>query len=147
MTVLLEIVILVVDNTYIPNQHITIFQPKKGVGLMLQRQYNAFFTLINGTFLWGRLCTNVLIHYFVGWGRTVDGGYAANVLQEAKMPIVSNLECGKRNVNKEGESRITPNMVCAGYESGSKVSGCQGDSGGPLVCKTEASKWVSDRYI
>ena len=70
------------------------------------------------------------------------GGDASNVLQEAKMPIVSNQKCGTRNVGSDGKSRITRNMMCAG-DPKSKISGCQGDSGGPLVCKNKQNKWVS----
>ena len=64
-------------------------------------------------------------------------------MQEAKIPIISNEQCGERNKDQSGNSRITQNMVCAGFETDSKVSGCHGDSGGPLVCKSKENRWVS----
>lgn len=74
--------------------------------------------------------------YITGWGRTKGGGEGAQLLQQAKMPVVSNAVCNKKN-----ENRITPGMICAGKASGSIISGCHGDSGGPFVCKHKDNKW------
>lgn len=80
--------------------------------------------------------------YITGWGRTVANGDQANILQEAEMPIASNAECGKKNTDSNGNSRVTKNMMCAGLKENSKISGCQGDSGGPFVCRNRKNKWV-----
>uniref|UniRef100_A0A1I8NVF3 Peptidase S1 domain-containing protein n=1 Tax=Stomoxys calcitrans TaxID=35570 RepID=A0A1I8NVF3_STOCA len=63
-----------------------------------------------------------------GWGALKVGGLTSNTLQEVKVPIMSQDECRQ---TRYGASRITDNMLCAGYSEGMKDS-CQGDSGGPL---------------
>jgi hypothetical protein len=63
-----------------------------------------------------------------GWGRLSDGGPAANVLQKAQVPVISNAECQA----KYPEETITDSMFCAAYPGGG-VDACQGDSGGPIV--------------
>ncbi|CAG9858676.1 unnamed protein product [Phyllotreta striolata] len=65
-----------------------------------------------------------------GWGATKESGQTANKLREVRVPILSNKDCMKTGYN----SRITENMLCAGYSGGLKDS-CQGDSGGPLHIK------------
>ena len=81
-----------------------------------------------------------------GWGLLSPGGISANILNEAQMPIVDNKKCGERNKDDLGESKVTENMLCAGYDSDSNVSGCHGDSGGPLVCMFKNS-WVSKQFL
>lgn len=49
-------------------------------------------------------------------------------LRAAVVPIANQDYC-----NKQYKGKITPRMICAGYEEGGKDS-CQGDSGGPLIC-------------
>uniref|UniRef100_A0A8W7K914 Peptidase S1 domain-containing protein n=1 Tax=Anopheles albimanus TaxID=7167 RepID=A0A8W7K914_ANOAL len=63
-----------------------------------------------------------------GWGATSENGAISTNLQEVTVPIMSNADCRKTGY---GASRITDNMMCAGYSEGKKDS-CQGDSGGPL---------------
>ncbi|XP_039277624.1 trypsin isoform X2 [Nilaparvata lugens] len=63
-----------------------------------------------------------------GWGVKNSGGSTSPTLNEVTVPILSNKSC--RNTSY-GETRITDNMLCAGYPEGKKDS-CQGDSGGPL---------------
>ncbi|KAH8252332.1 hypothetical protein KR038_006907, partial [Drosophila bunnanda] len=64
-----------------------------------------------------------------GWGALSEGGPVSDTLQEVEVPILSQQECRESNY---GESKITDNMICAGYvEQGGKDS-CQGDSGGPM---------------
>uniref|UniRef100_A0A1A9X3F3 Vitamin K-dependent protein C n=1 Tax=Glossina brevipalpis TaxID=37001 RepID=A0A1A9X3F3_9MUSC len=63
-----------------------------------------------------------------GWGALRVGGPTSDTLQEVQVPIMSQDDCRK---SRYGPSRITDNMLCAGYEEGQKDS-CQGDSGGPL---------------
>ncbi|KAG8267260.1 hypothetical protein J6590_055451 [Homalodisca vitripennis] len=63
-----------------------------------------------------------------GWGVKKAGGATSATLQEVQVPIMSNKACKNSSY---GSSRITENMMCAGYPEGKKDS-CQGDSGGPL---------------
>ncbi|XP_031574197.1 chymotrypsinogen B-like isoform X2 [Actinia tenebrosa] len=74
--------------------------------------------------------------YITGWGRTVGGGSAAGILQQAVLPVSNDNACVQRN------GYLVPvdpkSMVCAG---GQGKGGCQGDSGGPFVCN-EGGRWV-----
>jgi secreted trypsin-like serine protease len=71
----------------------------------------------------------------VGWGTMSEGGYStSNDLREVDVPIIANSQCKSYS----GYSRITDNMICAGYAQGGKDS-CQGDSGGPLFQKIDGS--------
>jgi len=72
--------------------------------------------------------------YVTGWGRTQEGGKQAKVLQEAKLPIVSRKTCSDGFGTR---SKVTENMVCAGFKKGG-IDACQGDSGGPFVCRKKA---------
>uniref|UniRef100_A0A182S864 Vitamin K-dependent protein C n=1 Tax=Anopheles maculatus TaxID=74869 RepID=A0A182S864_9DIPT len=63
-----------------------------------------------------------------GWGATSENGAISTNLQEVTVPIMSNADCRKTGY---GPTRITDNMLCAGFDEGKKDS-CQGDSGGPL---------------
>ena len=51
------------------------------------------------------------------------------MLQEAKIPVISNQQCRKLNTNST-HVEVTEHMLCAGYGSKSRISGCHGDSGG-----------------
>ena len=76
---------------------------------------------------------NLMICIFlIGWGRTEGLGSSANILQEAKLPVVTNKNCSLLN----GKERISKGMVCGGYglDFSHNQSGCNGDSGGPFVC-------------
>eukprot|EP00794_Sanderia_malayensis_P005355 gene5355-6026_t len=68
--------------------------------------------------------------YITGWGRVSEYGKTANILQEAKMPIIKRETCV---ATQGGIATYTANMICAGYKKGG-IDACQGDSGGPLVC-------------
>ncbi|RZF38225.1 hypothetical protein LSTR_LSTR005586 [Laodelphax striatellus] len=63
-----------------------------------------------------------------GWGRLNEKKPTANVLNKVSVPIMSTEQCLKSGYSK---SRLTNNMLCAGYLEG-KLDACQGDSGGPL---------------
>lgn len=78
----------------------------------------------------------------LGWGKTNITGVQTNILQEAEMPVLTYAQCSKKNSDLNGNSRITGNMMCAGYIADKKTSGCDGDSGGPFVCKNKKGKWV-----
>ncbi|XP_075707331.1 enteropeptidase [Rhinoderma darwinii] len=71
-----------------------------------------------------------------GWGRTQSQGPVPNILQEAKVPLISNEKCQQQMP----EYNITNTMVCAGYDEGG-IDSCQGDSGGPLMCQVE-NRWI-----
>lgn len=62
-----------------------------------------------------------------GWGK-LSNGSLSNTLQQVKVPIMTNPQCKKSAYRP---SRITDNMMCAGYPEGGQDA-CQGDSGGPL---------------
>ncbi|XP_066265675.1 trypsin-1-like [Branchiostoma lanceolatum] len=64
-----------------------------------------------------------------GWGALSEGGSSSAVLMKVSVPIVSRDGCR----DAYGESEITDEMICAGFDEGGKDS-CQGDSGGPLTC-------------
>jgi chymotrypsin-like protease len=69
---------------------------------------------------------------------TKYGGSHANVLQQAKLPLVSHEECSAVNGVLREVDKLT--MLCAGYGGNSSISGCHGDSGGPFVCQ-EGGRW------
>lgn len=67
-----------------------------------------------------------------GWGRLDERKPTAPTLMKVEVPILSGEDCKKLGYSA---SRITNNMMCAGYLEGKKDS-CQGDSGGPLQIET-----------
>jgi hypothetical protein len=67
----------------------------------------------------------------VGWGTTSYGGETSNVLMEAEVPIVSDLDCD----DAYGPDFDEETMVCAGD---GVHDPCQGDSGGPLMVPNAA---------
>ncbi|XP_036877356.1 serine protease hepsin isoform X2 [Manis javanica] len=78
----------------------------------------------------GKLCT------VTGWGNTQYYGQQAGVLQEARVPIISNDVCNGPDFYG---NQIKPKMFCAGYSEGG-IDACQGDSGGPFVCEDTISR-------
>uniref|UniRef100_A0A6J0V2N5 Serine protease 56 n=1 Tax=Pogona vitticeps TaxID=103695 RepID=A0A6J0V2N5_9SAUR len=80
----------------------------------------------------GMLC------YIIGWGSLYEDGPAADVVMEARVPILAQDICQ----GTLGSQLFTNAMFCAGYLSGG-IDSCQGDSGGPLTC------WdpLSERYV
>ncbi|XP_018896296.2 trypsin [Bemisia tabaci] len=63
-----------------------------------------------------------------GWGRVDERKPISRVLRKVEVPIISETDCKSAGYS---ESRITDNMICAGYKEGKRDS-CQGDSGGPM---------------
>ncbi|EPQ05368.1 Serine protease hepsin [Myotis brandtii] len=78
----------------------------------------------------GKICT------VTGWGNTQYYGQQAGVLQEARVPIISNDVCNGPDFYG---NQIKPKMFCAGYHEGG-IDACQGDSGGPFVCEDSISR-------
>ncbi|KAI0238020.1 Glandular kallikrein [Lamellibrachia satsuma] len=71
----------------------------------------------------------------LGWGHTGGRtGWNYNTfpdkLQGVALPVVNQATCGASDWHG---SKLTSNMLCAGYAAGVKDT-CNGDSGGPLLC-------------
>ncbi|XP_068263096.1 serine protease 56 [Nyctibius grandis] len=73
--------------------------------------------------------------YIVGWGSLYEEGPAADVVMEARVPLLSQETCR----GALGRDMLTSAMFCAGYLSGG-IDSCQGDSGGPLACQDPSSR-------
>ncbi|XP_069030943.1 enteropeptidase-like [Embiotoca jacksoni] len=71
----------------------------------------------------GRIC------YIAGWGRDAEDGVRPDILQQARVPLVSRTLCQSQIL----KYNITSSKLCAGYPVGG-VDSCKGDSGGPLMC-------------
>lgn len=70
-----------------------------------------------------------------GWGKTdnsLGNRYGTRLLQKVEVPIISNEVCEKWHMTRGIEIKVSPEMMCAGYEDGKKDA-CVGDSGGPLM--------------
>jgi len=76
--------------------------------------------------------------YISGWGRLRGGGPLPNVLQEARIDILSEQEC----INYWGSQRIQLQHVCIIERNGNRRGACNGDSGGPLSCRRNGQWWV-----
>jgi len=81
--------------------------------------------------------------WITGWGSLRSGGSQPDVLQEAKVKIISGRDC----VNKFDytASQIDDeSMICAqGRDAAGNITdACQGDSGGPLVCEQGGSWYI-----
>lgn len=61
-------------------------------------------------------------------GVTQNPNESTDILRKVNVPIVNQEKC----MEFYPAEKITPSMICAGFESGGKDS-CQGDSGGPLM--------------
>ncbi|XP_062439022.1 serine protease 56 [Rhea pennata] len=72
--------------------------------------------------------------YIAGWGSLYEEGPSAEVVMEARVPLLSQETCR----GALGEDLLTSAMFCAGYLSGG-IDSCQGDSGGPLACQDPSS--------
>ncbi|XP_054734614.1 uncharacterized protein LOC129242079 [Anastrepha obliqua] len=73
--------------------------------------------------------------FVVGWGKTMEGGVSAKVLQELQIPIFKNDVCKssyERIRRLITEDQFDAGVLCAGVLAGGKDT-CQGDSGGPLM--------------
>uniref|UniRef100_A0A8C5GI30 Peptidase S1 domain-containing protein n=1 Tax=Gouania willdenowi TaxID=441366 RepID=A0A8C5GI30_GOUWI len=69
-----------------------------------------------------------------GWGSLYEDGPSADVVMEAKVPLLPQSTCK----SALGKDLVTNTMLCAGYLSGG-IDSCQGDSGGPLIYKDRLS--------
>lgn len=69
----------------------------------------------------------------IGWGRLHATGDGSLILQEASIPIISNLECNA------AFGTITEAMICGGPQM--NTDACNGDSGGPLMVSSSGA-WV-----
>uniref|UniRef100_A0AAV2JSN2 Peptidase S1 domain-containing protein n=1 Tax=Knipowitschia caucasica TaxID=637954 RepID=A0AAV2JSN2_KNICA len=69
-----------------------------------------------------------------GWGSLYEDGPSADVVMEAKVPLLPQSTCK----STLGKDLLTNTMLCAGYLSGG-IDSCQGDSGGPLIYQDRMS--------
>ncbi|XP_072297481.1 serine protease 56 [Eucyclogobius newberryi] len=69
-----------------------------------------------------------------GWGSLYEDGPSADVVMEAKVPLLPQSTCK----STLGKDLVTSTMLCAGYLSGG-IDSCQGDSGGPLIYQDRMS--------
>ncbi|NXH69577.1 PRS56 protease, partial [Hydrobates tethys] len=72
--------------------------------------------------------------YIAGWGSLYEEGPAADMVMEARVPLLSQETCR----GALGRDMLTNTMFCAGFLSGG-IDSCQGDSGGPLACQDPSS--------
>jgi len=77
--------------------------------------------------------------YITGWGKVRHPGSMTNLLQQAKMPVVSKAVCHKKNYAAI-RIPVTDAMICSGDGGNTRKSGCHGDSGGPFVCQVNG-RW------
>ncbi|XP_011206508.1 trypsin zeta [Bactrocera dorsalis] len=82
---------------------------------------------------------NGAISVVTGWGTLTEGGVSPDLLQEVKVPIVSNEICQQDYRN----SLISDAMLCAGVRGVGGKDACQGDSGGPLLVDGKLAGVVS----
>uniref|UniRef100_A0AAY4B7Z8 pancreatic elastase II n=1 Tax=Denticeps clupeoides TaxID=299321 RepID=A0AAY4B7Z8_9TELE len=74
--------------------------------------------------------------YVTGWGRLWTGGPIADILQQARLPVVSYSVCSQPDW---WGTLVTNSMVCAGGDG--QLASCNGDSGGPLNCQNSQGIW------
>jgi len=71
--------------------------------------------------------------YITGWGKIHHPGTMHTILQQGRLPVVSNAVCDAKNYRSIG-IHVKESMICGGDGGKSRLSGCHGDSGGPFVC-------------
>jgi secreted trypsin-like serine protease len=83
--------------------------------------------------------------FIAGWGATdADASRFPDTLQEAALPIASDIACSSSTAPGQGSTYDPSTMLCAGATSttrGNGIDACQGDSGGPLVVGNGAGDW------
>lgn len=76
----------------------------------------------------------------------ITGGVLPTVLQEVRVPIMSNERCKNMFLSAGRHEYIPDIFMCAGYEEGGRDS-CQGDSGGPLQVGYVCLKQMIQSYL
>nr|XP_014350581.1 PREDICTED: transmembrane protease serine 6 isoform X2 [Latimeria chalumnae] len=76
-----------------------------------------------------------ILCYISGWGAARESGVTENALLATSVQLIHYDVCFRAY-----DYRLTPRMLCAGYQRGGKDS-CQGDSGGPLMCMESSNRW------
>jgi secreted trypsin-like serine protease len=77
-----------------------------------------------------------------GWGKLSDGGLTSKKLLQVSLPTVGWKECAAMYSEL---TKLTKNMLCAGYSVGGKDA-CHGDSGGPLLWRTNG-RWEQQGVV
>jgi secreted trypsin-like serine protease len=68
-----------------------------------------------------------------GWGKTAEGGSKSVKLKYVDVPIAEQQKCVNNYKRQNAHDIVTPNMLCAGFDTTDAGDACSGDSGGPLV--------------
>jgi hypothetical protein len=68
-----------------------------------------------------------------GWGKTAESGTKSVKLKYVDVPIAEQQKCVNNYKRQNAHDIVTPNMLCAGFDTTDAGDACSGDSGGPLV--------------
>jgi len=68
-----------------------------------------------------------------GWGQIKENGPKSGLLRFIDVPFQNQTTCTANYRKDNPVYKVTPNMICAGYDNANQGDACGGDSGGPLI--------------